>query len=70
MVVMAMRDGDGIHVVRPDFIEPRQASAALDLRVHSGVEQDAVIIQFHHPRAGADGGVRIQVQNVHPLIKP
>ena len=44
------------------------AVAALAFRVHSRVEQNAVVVNFDQPRARADVGVGIQICDIHEKI--
>ena len=66
VVVVAMRDGDGVHVLILDGLEQRQTIAAFEFGVHAGVEQDAVAFEVHTPRARPDVGGGIQIRNLHP----
>ena len=52
----------------PGLAEQRQPVAAFAFRVHSGVEQNAVIVHLHQPRARADVRVGIQIRDVHGKI--
>jgi hypothetical protein len=47
MVMMAMRKGDGIHVMGAGLVEQRHRVAPLAFRMHAGVEQNAVFVQLH-----------------------
>ena len=70
VVVMAMRNRNRVHLGIPGLAEQRQPVAALAFRVHPGVEQNAVVVHLHQPRARADVRVGIQIRDVHRMIKP
>ena len=65
VIVMAMRNRNGVHLGVARLAEQRQPVAAFAFRVHPGVEQNAVVVHLHQPRAGADVRVRIQIRDVH-----
>jgi hypothetical protein len=66
---MAVRNGNRVEVGASRLMEQRQTGAAFAFRMHPGIEQDAVLIQFHQPTARADVLVRIQVCDIHAAGK-
>ena len=44
--------------------------APLAFRVHPGIQQNAVLLHLHQPRARANILVWVQICDVHQLIKP
>ena len=65
VIVVAVRDGDGIHLFAFDQFKARQPAAPLDARVRAGIHQQPMPFEVHEPGAGANGGVRIQVRDLH-----
>jgi len=65
VIVMAVRNRNRVHFDLSRLAEERQAVAALAFRVHSRVEQNAVIVNLDQPRARADVRVGIQICDVH-----
>ena len=65
VVVVAMRDGDGVHLLVLDSLNCGKPGAAFAFGVHAGVHQQAVAFDFDEPGAGADVGVRIQIDDPH-----
>ena len=64
MVLMAMRDCDGIHVLLATC-EYNSGSAAFHAGAGASIEQDAVAAGFHQPRTGANGICRVEVGDAH-----
>jgi hypothetical protein len=65
VIVMAMRNRNRVHFDLSCLAEQWQPVAAFAFRVHSRVEQDAVVVNLDQPRARADVRVGIQVCDVH-----
>jgi hypothetical protein len=65
VIVMTMRNHNRIHVVIPGLGEQRQSVATLAFRMHSRVEQNAMIVNLHQPRARADVRIGIQICDLH-----
>ena len=68
VVVMAMGDGDGIHLLVAHGAVERQAVAAFAFGMHAGIHEQAVAVDFDEPAAGADVGVGIEIGNPHELM--
>jgi hypothetical protein len=65
VIVMAMRNRNRVHLHIPRLAEQRQPFAAFAFGMHPGVEQNAVIVHLHQPRACADVRVGIQIGDFH-----
>ena len=65
VVVVAMGEGDGIQFPRAGVPKQGQSVAPLALGMHAGVQQQAVVVHLHQPGAGTDGGVRIEIDDIH-----
>ena len=68
MIMMAVGDGDRIHIMSAGLAKPGHSFPPLPLRMHPGVEQNAIFVQFHQPCARPDVRTRIQIQNIHDAI--
>jgi hypothetical protein len=69
VIVMAMRNRNGIHLRIPGLVEHRQTGAAFAFWMHSGVEQNTVLVHLHEPPARADVSVGIQVGDSHKKLR-
>ena len=65
MVVMTVGDGDGVQVLAVQQGIKGQGVAAVALGMHSGIQEQAAIVNIHQPGAGADIGGGVQVSNTH-----
>ena len=65
MVVMAMRNRNGVHLRVSGLVQQGQAGAAFAFRVHSGIKQNTVFIHLHKPPARANVGIGIQIGDLH-----
>jgi hypothetical protein len=65
VVMVTVRDRNGVHIIRLGRVVERQAGLALQLRVGAGVQQKPVAVQLHKPGTGANVGVRVQIGNPH-----
>ena len=65
MVMMAVRNRNRVHLHIPRLAEQRQPVAALAFGMHPGVEQNAMAVHLHQPRACPDVRVGIQIRDVH-----
>ena len=70
VVMVTMRDGNGLHLLRANVFVERQPIAALAFGVHARVEQDAVAFDFNEPGTGANVGVGVQVYDSHLSFRP
>ena len=69
MVVMAMGDGDGVHLLVLDQVIQRQAVPALALGMDAGVHQQPMAFHLDKPGRSADVFVRVEVDDLH-CIRP
>src|ERR1039457_1627909 len=69
MVVVAVRNRYGVHVMGLGCGVKRQAGAALAFRGRAGVEQQAMPVHLETPGARANVGVRVQIGNPHENIQ-
>ena len=65
MVVVAMRECNGLHFFFGNQLVKREAVAPLVLRMRAGVQEQAVSFDFGEPGAGADVGGWIEIDNAH-----
>lgn len=65
VVVMAMSDDDGVDLLLLNEVEHGKTFAAFAFWMHAGIHQHSVTFQIDKPGAGADVGVRIQIDNPH-----
>jgi hypothetical protein len=70
VVVVAMRNCNRVHLGMTGLAEQRQPGAPLAFGVHAGVEQDAMVVKLDQPGARANVCVRVQIRDVHGMIKP
>ena len=68
VIVMTMRNCNGVHLRVSGLVQHWQAGAALAFRVHSGIEQNAMLIHLHKPPARADVSIGIQIGDPHKEI--
>ena len=65
MVMMAVRQGNGIDLQVLDPIIHRHGRQPFQLGIDAGIEKDAVIGHFDHPGACSDAVRRVEINNVH-----
>jgi hypothetical protein len=65
MVVMAMRNCDGIDLLVLYEIKSRQSVVSLALRMNASVHQQTVAFNVDEPCGGPNVGIRIQVEDSH-----
>ena len=65
MVVMAMRNGDGVDFLVPDLTVQGQTLTSLALGMYPRVHQELVAIHLDKPGAGPDVRIRIEIGNSH-----
>jgi hypothetical protein len=54
MVVVAMRNGNGIHVMGTRLAKTREGFLALSFGMHAGIKQDTMLVQLHQPTTRAN----------------
>src|ERR1700759_1420793 len=67
MIVMTMRNGDGIHLLVANDTVKRKAVATFAFGMRAGVHEQAMPVDFQDPSAGTDVGVRIEISYPHEL---
>lgn len=65
VVVVAMGQDDGLDVFICNGGIKREAGAAFAFGMRAGVHEQAVAVHIHKPRAGANIGVWVQINNAH-----
>ena len=65
MIVMAMGDGDGVHLFLLDQIITRQGGPAFEPGMRAGIHQQPMPLHLDEPGGGADVGVRVEVEDLH-----
>ena len=65
MVVMAMGDGDGVHLFLLDQVVERQGAPAFEPGMGAGIHQQPMPLHFDKPGRGADVCVRVEVEDLH-----
>src|SRR5581483_998893 len=65
VIMMTMGKRYRIHVLVLDGIEHRQSGAPLALGMSPGVHQQAMAFEIDEPGAGADVGVRVEIDDSH-----
>ena len=65
VIVVAMGQGDGVHVLAGNGGIERQAGVAFALGMGAGVHEEAVAVHFRQPGAGANVGVGVEINDAH-----
>ena len=65
VVVVAVRERDGIHGAFANRVVQRQRRRALEFGMGAGVHQQAVAVHLDVPRAGTDAGAGIEITEFH-----
>ena len=65
VIVMTMRDRDGIHVLLADQVIHGQGFPALPFGMNAGVHEQPMTFEFDEPRRSADIRIRIEVDDPH-----
>ena len=65
VVMVTMRQRDGIHIFTFYRGVKREGGAAFPFRVGAGVHQEAEFVHLQKPRTGADVRIRIKVNHAH-----
>jgi len=65
MVMVAMRERNGLHVFFGDQLVEREAVAPFVFRMRAGVQEQTVPFNLGEPGAGADIGGWIEVDDAH-----
>ena len=65
VIVVAMRDGNGVDVLLGDVFVQRQPLVPFEFGVRARVHEQTVAVDFDKPRAGADVGVWIEIDDPH-----
>ena len=69
MVVMAMGDGDGVHLFLLDQVIARQGAPAFEPGMGAGIHQQPMPLHLDEPGGGADVRVGVEVEDLH-FIRP
>jgi hypothetical protein len=65
MVMMTMGNGNGIDLLTFDQMIKGQSFATFALWMNSGIQEQAVAIDFDKPSGSTNGGVGIEIGNPH-----
>ena len=67
VVMVAMREGNGLHLFSGNQLVEREAVAPFVLRMRRGVQEQTMPFNFDEPGAGADVGGWIEIDDAHEV---
>jgi len=65
MIVVTVREGDGVYFLFLGGGLECQANTPVEFRMHAGIHEQTVTVDFHEPGAGTDVRIWIQVDDFH-----